>query len=399
MNIFESTFEKHKKLVLEATTPEQKKLFKAKEEELKKMSPEELTNFEKEQRAIAKDAKIKKDKAKESEANTLVGIAVGIRKSNLAKGKALDPEEFKQIQAKLSDIIDKDYPGFVGELKSAIRDPKVQKFLLSAKKDASLQDDKINIEPARPRCSELQATQNEVFFENSIAKPISNKMFGQIKNYITKGFDSSMPALVIFGQYVVDGHHRWSQAFCWNKNSQMKAYNISFPGADVDEVLKKVQLGIAASVGDVPAGSMEKGTNLFTMGENEFLAKLKETFTPETIAVFKDPEVQVAMKKNLGTPSASSEKETEQPQPVNEAEMDDATYLEKVIHPYMWSNIQALRQKSGKYPRAVMPQTGENEPPQKFIRTMQSGNVNVDVKSENAIFESTFNKFKKLYAK
>lgn len=425
MNIFESTFEKHKKLVLEARkdpSPEFQQMSKEASARFAKMSPQEIRDYIETQKKFIEDEgkkeKTQRDEKKMKNAKFLADLAASVSKTKLKGDKSdIAPEEKNQIQTTLGNLMDKDYPGFVQGLKAVISDPKVQKFLLMAKRDTTLKDDKVNIDENAVRdVSVLQPTQSEVFFENSIEKPLIRGMFDQIKNYIIKGEDGGMPHIVVTGNVLIDGHHRWSQAFCWNKHAKMKAYDITFPGGDnsPDGVLKRVQLGIAASVGDVPQGEVKGGKNLFAMDENTFKANIIETFKkyPKIIEVFKDPAVLAKMKENNSR--LSSQEELDKAQQVNEqpeaqvqpaqaapapaAPQSDDEYISTVIHPYMWSNVQVLSAKSGKYPRSIMPQTGENEPAKKYIQNMKSGNVNFDVKTEN-IFESTFKKFKDLYTK
>lgn len=430
MNLFESTFEKHKQLVLELEerkdpSPEMRQMSKEAASKFAKMSEKEIRDYIEIQRKFIDDESKKKDgkdEKKIKQAKYLADLAASVQKTKLKNsGTALSSEDAKEIKAKLSDIIDKDYPGFVAGLKDAIKDVKVQKFLLMAKQDGNAKDDKVSInENAKRDVSVLQPTQSEVFFENSIEKPLAGGRFDQIKNYILNGFDKDMPPIVVTGNILIDGHHRWSQAFSWNKHSTMNAYDITFPGGDnsADGVLKKVQLGIASSVGDVPQGETKSGTNLFAMSENQFKAKIIQTFKkyPQAIQIFKNPDVLKKMKENDARLSPQEEQDKANQQGLNEqpevqaqpqvapsgqptAPQSDDEYIANVIHPYMWSNVKVLSAKSGTYPRAIMPQTGENEPAKKYIQNMKSGNVNFDVKTENKIFESTFKKFRDLYTK
>ena len=73
--------------------------------------------------------------------------------------------------------------------------------------------------------------------------------------------------IVTFGSYIIDGHHRWSQVYCFNPSGKMAC--VDFEG-DLSplEMLKATQGCIAAIRKDVPSAIVE-GSNMFTASEKE----------------------------------------------------------------------------------------------------------------------------------
>lgn len=332
MNIFESTFEKHKKLMLERLSP-----------------------------------------------------------------------EFSDTKMTMSKIMKMDFGNqFVSQLKQAIQDPKVQQFLTAAKNDGSMDDDKIYVNgPIPVAVKDLYATQNEVFLNKSLEYPLENKRTEQIKKLICPPHFDNDPKLriVISGNYVIDGHHRWSQIFCWSKEAKIPAYNITYEGsADAGELLKKAHLGVAASKKDVPLEDKPGVGNLFSINQDLLTQWLvRALLRYEMVPFFKDPQVLEEMKKHLSNRvNEISPYDKSKPQdrgtmqrgytrPSKEeagSVQDDVKFIKEVVGPYIWSNAQELPKHKGAYPRRIMPQAGDKagsvEP---FVDAMRSGDINIDVDS------------------
>ena len=212
----------------------------------------------------------------------------------------------KKLSYKLSKIYEKDLPTFVQSFKILVKDPKVQKFLMSAKEDGDLTDDKIEISgPYYLPVKSLNATQNEVFLDKSIKWPMQNDAT-QIHSWILNGYVDSMPAIITSAnKYIIDGHHRWSQAYCFNKNAKIKVFNINFDSNNVEDILKKIHIGIAASVKNVPLEDKGGESNLFKIQEAELNNWLLKNLpsNPNTLLMFKKQEVLDKMKSVLNVVS------------------------------------------------------------------------------------------------
>jgi hypothetical protein len=363
--------------------------------QLEKMDVPQLRNIIKQNMEIAANKGVEKEKQKQAE--ELARAANQARLNKLENGKEPDSygadelsgkslERMKQYMGKLVDL---PLQSFVPKLAQAIQNPKVQKFLMMAKADGKSDDDKISVQEGEVDVSSLIPTQNEVFLEKSLAWPFSKQPDNIIK-VITNGNAPGMPSIVVSGNYIIDGHHRWSQIYCLNKNGKIPTYNITFEGnADPTQILKKIHLGIAATTGDVPlTGGESKDTNLFTVGYDAFKSWVGGNLNEKSIQAFKT--VEDIMKSRIG-----SKKDTK----TEIANNSEDPFVKDIIVPYLWSNVESIKTHRGEYPRAIMPQTEKNTEIGSFVNTMKSGNVNVDVKTENKIFESTFNKFKNLYTK
>lgn len=380
MNIFESTFEKHKKLILE------KQFTPAEYNRVASNANQRMADIDKKLEKNPKNQELLKKK-KELQAF----LAKLSNKSTEEQLPNLSQTQFKQISSNLSKLMAGDLPSFVSGLSAAIKDPKVQKFLLMAKEDGVSDDDQITVQEGEVQVVSLIPTQNEVFLEKSLEWPLA-KQPKNVVDYIQTG-KGSMPAIVVSGNYIIDGHHRWSQIYCLNKNATIPIYNVMFADKkDPTTILKKIHLGIAATTGNVPISAGEsKDTNLFTVPYNSFKLWIvdKLSANPKTIKAFKS--VEKIMRERIGSSKdVTSEMAKENEDPI----------IKNVIVPYLWTNVEAMQKNRGEYPRNIMPQTEKDTDIGTFINTLKTGNVNVDVqqpevKAEN-IFESTFEKHKKL---
>lgn len=134
--------------------------------------------------------------------------------------------------------------------------------------------------------TDLHPTQNEIDVNNSIAWPFKNEKnakanMEQIFEH-TDEVSFGFPLVTFEGKYILDGHHRWSQAYAFNPNCKMKCLNIkqvSGPALKTQEALKLCQGVLAAKRASDRKGNIPKeevhGANVFKMDENA----IKETIT------------------------------------------------------------------------------------------------------------------------
>jgi hypothetical protein len=196
-------------------------------------------------------------------------------------------------------MLKKDLGSFVKELQSAITDPKVQAFLMAAKEDGATDDDVIRIQQNEVPVLSLIPTQNEVFLEKSLNWPF-NKQPENIVSYIRDAKGSMLP-IIVSGNYVIDGHHRWSQIFCLNPKGVIPVYNITFEGkSDPTTILKKIHLGIAATRKELPTtGGQSTDTDLFKVAQDGFAKWIHANLDNNEAALKSFKIVEAEMKSKL----------------------------------------------------------------------------------------------------
>lgn len=159
----------------------------------------------------------------------------------------------------------KKYPDYVKTLNRMLEDPKA-KTLLEDGFGGDLGDTKFTFKVKLIKPISLRPTQNEIDVDKSIKHSLSNPenmkhLFD--KEIITAG----MPLVTFRGNYVIDGHHRWSECAMINPEGNMVCFDYD---ADISpiQMLKAVQGNIAAALAtrdenpEIPSGKTN-GPNLY----------------------------------------------------------------------------------------------------------------------------------------
>jgi len=180
-----------------------------------------------------------------------------------------------------AQVLKMSLPQFVQAMQSNRKD--IIQTVLAGAKDGKEGDDTVSIEPVTVKCADLRPTQAEVVFSKSI--PFALKRPDVFMTYLKSNgpFKVGPPGndaiVVLNGQYVLDGHHRWSSLFCVNPNAEMYAFNIKLPVSPIN-ALKLMQASIKAYAGDVPSNK-GGGINLFTIDENTLKQQVLKLVTPQ----------------------------------------------------------------------------------------------------------------------
>lgn len=125
----------------------------------------------------------------------------------------------------------------------------------------------------------LMPTQNEIDLDKSLKYGLS--VAGNIKNYFKDVVEIKMPLISYNGTYIIDGHHRWSQVFCFNPKAKMTCINFEGDLSPI-QMLKSTQLAIAASINKVPTAKVQ-GTSLYNVKEKELRSYIEKNFSDACI--------------------------------------------------------------------------------------------------------------------
>ena len=103
--------------------------------------------------------------------------------------------------------------GFVAKFKAIASDPKVQAILKAGHTDkGGEEDEKVTYQTTTLPVKSLKPTQNEIGFDQSI-KNILTDQYGSLKSILAGNANVGGPIVTYNSQYVIDGHHRWSQVY------------------------------------------------------------------------------------------------------------------------------------------------------------------------------------------
>jgi len=153
----------------------------------------------------------------------------------------------KQLESMLRD---KDYKDYVDTLNKMLDDPKAKALLIDGF-GGKLGDTKLTFEKIKLKVRNLDPTQSEIDVTKSINFPL--KKPENIDNYYSTGPNDvmivGMPLITFRRNFVIDGHHRWSQVYAFNPEAEMVCFNYDGDIAS-GEMLRAVQGAIAAVKAD-----------------------------------------------------------------------------------------------------------------------------------------------------
>ena len=133
----------------------------------------------------------------------------------------------------------------------------VMDILKAGLDDKDPADDVVLTEPGRPAVNALFPTQSEISLMKSVGWPLSS--FKTLINIDSGDPMGKSTPIVVSGQFVIDGHHRWSSiAAIAGPTGTVLVQDVALPGSTADEKLVKAQIAIAAKVG-VPVPSAPGG--------------------------------------------------------------------------------------------------------------------------------------------
>lgn len=270
----------------------------------------------------------------------------------------LEGHDLEAGAAELRSIVGRSYPQFVNALRSRLGDGKVMAALRAGRLDGRPEDELIVMprQPTQLRACDLRPTQREVDLDKSLAYQLGAPAGGTRMLELILGphaVEINCPILTLNGEWVIDGHHRWSQVYCMNPESLMTAWDLR-TREDVDpiEFLKAMQLAIVAVTRRLDSATVH-GHNLFSVGRAALLDYvLTGKGAAGSFAGITDA-AAAALAPN-GT-------------------KDDAAAL-------VWANVERMQRESRPAPgapnRGVMPQTDSALGDPGFRTLLGTGNVN-----------------------
>lgn len=312
----------------------------------------------------------------------------------------LSSEDLNMGVKKLRDCLDKPYIEFIKALTGkqpnestlADVDPKVRAVLNMGKKDLNLEDEvvKVNLSAVFP-VKQLHPTQSQIGLLDSIGWPAFNDPTNAVNplkgsaKFVKDGSEERI--LTANGKWILDGHHRWSQTFLLNPNSTIQCVDITLSVENPQQLLKVIQLAIAAAYGKIYMKAANAKTDIFSdsiVNENGGLRGL-------LVNIFKG---------KFGLPKGGSSdnigkffKIVYENMPEDRKSEGGESQEKKIVIDYLADNARLLKKMNQKYTKSApqriyMPQPGDTRKesgisgeniagiPAEVINKLKSGNLN-----------------------
>lgn len=166
----------------------------------------------------------------------------------------------------------KKYSEYVNCLNKMLDDPKAA-TLLKDGFGGELGDTKLTFSVKHLKPKALRPTQSEIDVDKSLkhALDIPSNIDNDFKKEVVI---ANMPLVTFRSNYIIDGHHRWSEAAIVNPDANMVCFDYDSDEISPIQMLKAVQGNIAAVYAergtddDIPSGKT-KGQNLYDDKWNE----------------------------------------------------------------------------------------------------------------------------------
>lgn len=196
-----------------------------------------------------------------------------------------------EVQDKLDDLSNafksESVPRYVELLQQYSKDPKVMAVLKAGKTDGQPNDEKFDVENTTIAAKNLKPTQNEIGAEESL-KNILTDQYGSLTSFLEGNADVGSPIITYNGEFVLDGHHRWSQVYAANPDAKLKAINV-LGQLDPKNILKAVHAAIAVDAGDTKTISANlKAGNLLDFTSQNTWGYVKDNLTDKARKVWAD---------------------------------------------------------------------------------------------------------------
>lgn len=130
--------------------------------------------------------------------------------------------------------------------------------------------------PTRSEIDLSQSVNFAFYFPNNIDNYFSTK-----KIVIPTG--KGMPLVTFKGEFIIDGHHRWSQVYVFNPKAMMKTYDYTSMEINSSTMLRATQDAISAfqaenGKDEFPKSQATKGLNIFEKNISQIRKYLKAVY-------------------------------------------------------------------------------------------------------------------------
>lgn len=174
---------------------------------------------------------------------------------------------------------------YVNLLKKYQSDPKVSAALKAGVTDGKPDDEKFNVASTSYAVKELKPTQNEIGAEESL-KNILTDQYGSLEGFLKGTAKFPEPIITYNGEFIIDGHHRWSQAYAANPEAKIQAINV-VGKINPKDILKAVHTAIATDSGETKTISANlKAGNLLAFNADKVKKYVAENLTDKARKVW-----------------------------------------------------------------------------------------------------------------
>jgi len=194
------------------------------------------------------------------------------------------------VDDKLADLSDKFENGsiedYVATLQKYATDPKIAAVLQAGQVDSKGKaDERFSVAGASPKAKDLKPTQNEIGAVDSLLNILTDE-YGSLGSFLKGTASFPDPIIIYNNEYILDGHHRWSQVYAANPDATISALNVT-GRLDAKQILKVVHTAIAADAGQTKTIQADRsGGNLLTYTDQDVYKYVEENLNDKARKVW-----------------------------------------------------------------------------------------------------------------
>jgi hypothetical protein len=192
------------------------------------------------------------------------------------------------VKKSIIDLKSLPYKDFVTQLSLKIKTPEFINMVNSLEKDPTLSEDYGQVTLKSIQAEKLVPTQSQIGLMETMSWMSNPKA---IKEIIVNGqanlFDNNR-ILVANNKWILDGHHRWSFVHMLNPSAIIPCININLPGKKPVEILKDVQMTIAATYKDLYTRQTPIQMNISRMPDKDILPIIMKYLTNEEVLLLRE---------------------------------------------------------------------------------------------------------------
>ena len=145
-----------------------------------------------------------------------------------------------------------DMEKFIQELSKALKD---EAFVTDLGNEFKQSPEHFNCSLTDLPVEGLTPTQSQIGLHDSL-EYVFDPTLDYTDYFSTKPINIVGPIITLNGEYIIDGHHRWSQLYLVNKKARITAIDCKSSTKNAIDVLKKFQLAIGALIGKIPSNKV-----------------------------------------------------------------------------------------------------------------------------------------------
>ena len=198
-----------------------------------------------------------------------------LKQVQLYEDSRVSSADERQYQELIATLREKSYPEAVKYIDEIVKDEKL-KFLLSLGFGGPLANVKLQSREIAIPIVNLLPTQHEIDLSKSLIYTLNGK--SDLSVFFSSPVTVVAPLVTFNGTFIIDGHHRWSQAYCTNPDETISCIDFTGKLSPI-QILKAVQATIGSNLGKLPSSTLD-GQNMYETSREQIRKYIDDNLSP-----------------------------------------------------------------------------------------------------------------------